>query len=112
VSNQEKPDAADGPYLLEQMLSNCKALSLSEAIEPKLCFVYERLLTVWNLTSPNLSPKKTAVKAEWCELLGSWTEENKSWLSTIGLGKAPRLSSKGRCLAHVILCYLQQSKIA
>ena len=51
-------------------------------------------MTVWNLASPNLSPHRTAVKSEWCELLSSWTEENKSWLSTIGLGKAPKLSSK------------------
>ena len=66
----------------------------SEALEPKLCFVYERLMTVWNLVPPDSSPRKTAVKSEWCELLSSWTEENKSWLATIGLGKAPRLVSK------------------
>jgi hypothetical protein len=52
-------------------------------------------MTVWSLAlSPDLGPRKTAVQTEWCDLLSSWTEENKSWLSTIGLGKAPRLSSK------------------
>ncbi len=65
----------------------------SESIEPKLCFVYERLVAVWNL-SEEFSTQKTAVRTEWYELLDSWSEESKSWLSTIGLGKAPRLSSK------------------
>ena len=51
------------------------------------------------LFPPNSSPKKTAVKSEWCELLSSWTEENKSWLATIGLGKAPRISSHWNCFS-------------
>jgi hypothetical protein len=56
--------------------------------------MYERLVNVWNIASPDISPHRTAVKSEWCELLSSWIEENKSWLSTIGLGKVPKLSSK------------------
>jgi len=44
--------------------------------------------------SADFSKQKTALKADWSELLSSWAEDNKSWLSSIGLGKTPRLSSK------------------
>jgi hypothetical protein len=40
------------------------------------------------------TPHKTALQTEWSELLSAWAEENTSWLSSFGLGKTSKLSSK------------------
>lgn len=107
-------------YQLEQLLSLCKSLEIrcwlpflnlfsyanssyicSETIEPKLCLVYDRMTAL--LRELN-EAGKIAVISEFAQLFNSWAEENTSWLSTIGLGKAPKLSNKYfRSLTSVVL---------
>ena len=41
-----------------------------------------------------LSLRLTPLRNEWRTLLSAWAEDSKGWLSSIGLGKAPSLSSK------------------
>lgn len=67
----------------------------SETMEPKLVLVYERLVTIgMPIIGSDSSTHKTALQAEWSELLSAWAEENSSWLPSFGLGKSSKLSSK------------------
>ena len=100
----------------------------SESMEPKLALVYERLAALLDADGVRDAANSTPLLDELAGVLADWARDDKSWLSTLGLGKTPSLSprwvniiiaqktpndkkvieifDRGRCLARVVRCLL------